>query len=285
MTNEMITQLPTVVSASMTDILYAVQGYSPPLLGTSVQETVQQVFNLFLSNTILNNNGNPNGAVAGVTYQLCFDTINKILYICTTSGTSSTAIWTSINTVMGIVSPADGGTGVANPTAHTLPIAEGTSNFNFIGPLTNGQLLIGSTGSDPVVGTITGSSGITVTTGAGTINISSNAGSLNWIDVTGTSQVMVAETGYTANNAALVTFTLPTTAVYGTGLSVIGKGAGGWKINVGTGQNIQIGNVSSTVSVGSIASTNQFDSIDLICTTANTTWTLLGAAQGNLIIS
>lgn len=91
---EMITSLPTVSSAQMSDIIYAVQGYiSPTNLGLSVQETLQQVYNLFQANVILSNAGNPNGAVAGTTYQLCWDTTNTILYVCTTSGTATTAVW------------------------------------------------------------------------------------------------------------------------------------------------------------------------------------------------
>ena len=92
---EMFTSLPTTTSAQMSDIICAVQGYvSPSSLGVSVQETLQQVYNLFQSNIILFNAGNPNGSVAGSTYQLCWDTTNMILYVCTTSGTSSTAVWT-----------------------------------------------------------------------------------------------------------------------------------------------------------------------------------------------
>ena len=92
---EMFTSLPTVSSAQMTDILCAVQGYvSPTVLGLSVQETLQQVYSLFQSNIILFNAGNPNGVLAGTTYQFCWDTTDSALYLCTTSGTSSTAVWT-----------------------------------------------------------------------------------------------------------------------------------------------------------------------------------------------
>jgi hypothetical protein len=287
MGNERVTDLPTVTSASLTDIIYAVQGYtSPSNLGLSVQETLQQVFNLMLAQTILNYAGNPNGHVAGNTYQLLWDSSDAVMYVCTTSGTSSTAVWTQVSSsASGIVNAAHGGTGVASPTAHTLPVAEGASNFNFLGPLTNGQLLIGSTGVDPVPGAITGSGGISVSLSAGGINISGAAGGLSWTDVAGTSQTMVAENGYTANNAGLVTLALPATAAYGTGLSVIGKGVGGWIIAQNAGQNIQVGSVSSTVGAGgTVASTNRYDSIDLVCTTANTTWTVLGGVQGNLTI-
>lgn len=167
-----------------------------------------------------------------------------------------------------------------------LTATAGTARANIGLPaLTNGETYIGSTGINPVAGTITGSGGITVSTGAGTINISGNASSLSWTDVTATSQAMVAENGYTANNAGLVTLTLPLAAAYGTGISIIGKGAGGWSIAQNSGQNIQVGSLSSTTGAGgSVSSTNRFDSINLVCTTANTTWTVMGGVQGNLTI-
>lgn len=96
-TEEMFTSLPTVTTAQLTDIICAVQGYiSPSNIGLSVQETLQQVYSLFQSNIILFNSGNPNGFVAGTTYQFCWDTLNSVLYICTISGSSSTAAWTSV---------------------------------------------------------------------------------------------------------------------------------------------------------------------------------------------
>src|ERR1700679_118549 len=92
---EMFTSLPTVSNATMSDIICAVQGYtSPSNLGLSVQESLQQVYNLFQSNIILSYPGNPNGFVAGTTYQLLWDTVDLILWVCTTSGTASTAVWT-----------------------------------------------------------------------------------------------------------------------------------------------------------------------------------------------
>ena len=98
-TEEMFTQLPTVSAATMSDIICAVQGYaSPSVLGLSVQETLGQICALFQSNVILSYPGNPNGNLAGTTYQLCWDTVDEILWVCTTSGTASLAVWTeSIN--------------------------------------------------------------------------------------------------------------------------------------------------------------------------------------------
>ena len=43
---------------------------------------------------LVTNAGNPNGAVEGVLNELCVDTIYNVTYLCTTPGTSVTAVWT-----------------------------------------------------------------------------------------------------------------------------------------------------------------------------------------------
>jgi hypothetical protein len=244
---ERFTELPTTSSAQMSDIICAVQNYvSPSNLGLSVQETLQQVFNLFNSNVILSNAGDPNGVVAGQTFQLLWDTTDQILWVCTTSGTTTTAVWT----------PNDG-------------------------PMTNGQLLVGSTGASPVRTTLTAGANISITNGAGSITITATGlAGFSWTTVTGTSQAMLGNNGYISNNAGLVTLTLPATSSVGDEIDIIGQGAGGWSIAQGAGQQIIIGNTSSTVGAGgSVVSTNRRDSLQLICTTANTEWTALGAPQ------
>ena len=132
---------------------------------------------------------------------------------------------------------------------------------------------------------VTAGPGISIfSSGPGAIQISGTASPTGWTDVTATTQSMVPDNGYTANNAGLVTFTLPATAAYGTTLNVIGKGAGGWLINLNSGQSIHVGSSVTTVTTGSVASTNQFDAISLLCTVANTVWTAMVAPQGNLTI-
>lgn len=288
MANEKITELPQASNATLSDIIYAVQGYvSPSNPGTSVQETLQQVFDLILAQTILSNAGNPNGSLAGNIYQLCWDTSNNVMYVCTSSGTSTTATWTQISSSFSsITNPAHGGTGVASPTAHTLPIAEGSANFNFLGPLTNGQLLIGSTGADPSPATITAGTNITILNSAGGITISSSgAGGLTWTHVTGTTQAMSVNEGYVADNAGLVTLSLPATSVIGDELYIVGRGAGGWSISQAASQQIIIGSSSTTAGVGgSISSTNRRDSIYLVCTNTNLEWSAVGGPQGAITI-
>jgi hypothetical protein len=67
---------------------------------------------------------------------------------------------------------SQGGTGLSSPAAHSLIVTEGSSAYTVLGVAGNGQLPIGSIGSDPVLANITSSgSTITVTNGPGTINL------------------------------------------------------------------------------------------------------------------
>jgi len=228
---ERFTELSTVSSATLNDIICVVQGYvSPSSLGLSTQQTLQQVYNLFQSNVILFNAGNPNGSVAGNTYQLCWDTVDNILWVCTTSGTSSTAVWKKSIT-------------------------------------------------------LTAGAGISISQSGNTITISSTAASGSFVVVSGTSQSMVVDTTYQPNNVGLVTLTLPVTSALGDQIDITGFGSGMWTIAQNAGQNIQIGNISSTVGAGgSVSATNRYDGISLVCTVANTTWQTINGPQGTLTI-
>jgi len=180
--------------------------------------------------------------------------------------------------------PINGG---ANPgTINQLAYYAATGNtVSGIGPLTNGQVLIGSTGQPPVAANITGTGGVSVNNTAGGIQISGTGGGIGWNNITGTTQQMVTNTAYVAANAGLVTLTLPVLAGFGTVQGVVGHGAGGWLIAQNAGQNIQVGATSTTAGVGgSVASSNFSDTIDLVCVVANTTWAIVGAPQGILTV-
>jgi hypothetical protein len=131
-------------------------------------------------------------------------------------------------------------------------------------------------------------SGVTVTDNSGSNRTDvtiSGGGGLSYVNVSGTTQAMAVNTIYGANNSSLVTLTLPTTAAAGTIISVAGINSGGWSVAQNAGQNIQIGNVSTTAGTGgSVSSSNRYDSIQLICVTANTTWTSLGSPCGLLTL-
>lgn len=206
---ERFTELPTASTATMDDIICAVQGYiSPSQLGLSVYETLGQIYNLFQSNIILSYPGNPNGFVAGTTYQLCWDTVNLVLFVCNMSGPASTAVW--------------------------VPCVNFQSNWN---------------------------------------NISSNFVPL----IPGNNYV-------TNNGATIVTFTLPIAATFGTIIEVVGQSPGGWAITQNSGQNINLGNLFTTTGItGGLSSSNQYDSVKLVCVVANTTWKSI-SSTGNITI-
>lgn len=199
----------------------------------------------------------------------------------TAVGTVATGVWQGT-----AIGATYGGTGVANPTAHTLPVAEGSSAMTFLGPLTNGQLLIGSTGADPVAAAITAGAGISITNNAGSITVTATgSGAFNWTVVTGATQTMASNNGYIANRATLVTLTLPGTANVGDEIDVIGQGAGGWSIAQPAGVTVRFGTASTTTGVGgSLSSTAQRDTCFLICTTANTEWTVYSAVSAGLTV-
>jgi len=109
-------------------------------------------------------------------------------------------------------------------------------------------------------------------------------GVITWIDVTGTSQAIAVNTGYIADNAALCTLMLPTTAAQGTIFRIAGNGAGGWLLAQNASQTVKFGNAATTVGVGgSLASTDPGDALECLCVVANTTWRVLSAV-GNLTI-
>lgn len=126
---------------------------------------------------------------------------------------------------------------------------------------------------------------VTINSATGQLGVSaSGGGGITWTEVTGTTQAMAINTGYILNNAGLVTATLPSTAAQGSIISVAGKGAGGWLIAQNAGQTIHFGSVNTTTGAGgSLASTNRYDSIQLLVITANTDWLVL-SAQGNITV-
>jgi len=106
-----------------------------------------------------------------------------------------------------------------------------------------------------------------------------------WQAVTTSPFSMMSQNGYITNSSGLISLVLPTASVVGDEIAVSGQGTGGWRIIQGNLQSIHVGNLTSTVgSSGSIGSTNQYDSIHLVCITANLEWTCVGGPQGNLTI-
>lgn len=115
-------------------------------------------------------------------------------------------------------------------------------------------------------------------------SLSGGGGGLTWNEVTGTSQPMAVNNGYIMNNVALVTGTLPDAAAVGDVVRVGGKGAGGWLIAQNASEVIHFNDIDTTIGVGgSLASSNQYDAVELICIVTNTEWLVI-SSLGNITI-
>jgi hypothetical protein len=169
-------------------------------------------------------------------------------------------------------------------TNHNVLVGAASNGITNI-PLTNGQILIGSTGADPVANTITAGAGVSVTSASGSITISSVGGGLSWSTVTGTTQAAAVNNGYVTNNAGLVTVTLPAVSAVGDLVAVTGiNNATGWKVAQNAGNQIFFGTASTTSGTGgSLASTATRDTVFLLCVTANATWNVIDSI-GNITV-
>ena len=86
--------------------------------------------------------------------------------------------------VMDVLPVENGGTERNTLTQHSVLVGNGTAAVQMIGPLTNGQLLIGSTGAAPVAATLTAGANVTITEAAGAITIAASSSAapvkVNW---------------------------------------------------------------------------------------------------------
>ena len=168
------------------------------------------------------------------------------------------------------------------------PVTRGSSNIvfsrldgNFV-HLTGNETIAGTKtfSSPPVVGTA--SPGDNTTNAASTAFVLANR-RVPVVEVTGTSQAAAVNTRYIANNAALVTITLPTTAAQGDVVYIVGKGAGGWKLAQNSGQTIHGATDTTTGVGGSLASAARYNVVSVVCVTASTDWTIIDS-QGTLTV-
>ena len=98
-------------------------------------------------------------------------------------------------------------------------------------------------------------------------------GGMTYNEETGTSATMAVGNAYIANNAGLVTLTLPTTAAVGDVVAAIGKGAGLFKIAQNASQIIHYIDVDTTTGTGgSLTAIERYNSIELVCIVADTEW-------------
>jgi len=182
------------------------------------------------------------------------------------------------------LSVAGGGTGLTTITDHALVVGSGTSALTEIGPLTDGQIVVGSTGLDPVATTLTAGTGISITNGAGSITVNATGGGVTWTNISA-NQALVPNNGVNCTGGAALSLSLPATSSVGDVIEIALDGSTSWTITQAANQQIRIGNQTTTLGAGgSLASTAQGDWIRLVCKTSNLIWTCVGVI-GNITVT
>lgn len=107
----------------------------------------------------------------------------------------------------------------------------------------------------------------------------------NWTTLT-VSQALLPNEGYILANAAPASYSLPTVMEFGQSIQLASITAQVCTITQAAGQQIQFGNLATTLGVGgSIATSAIGDSLTLVCTVANTTFIVLSGSMGNWTIT
>lgn len=159
-------------------------GQAPKIQLTSAAEVqgLLPMANLIASNTIgavsswRNVTGNPNGNLAGNSgvngsNDVAWDTVNKIFYVCTTTGNAATAVWTGINTV-NTTAVYVGGTSTGSANAQVVTPLSPAGYSLTAGYIVNFQAGFTNTGSTTLNAQSTGAITIQKSTTGGLVNLS-----------------------------------------------------------------------------------------------------------------
>lgn len=138
--------------------------------------------------------------------------------------------------ITGTLAVANGGTGVTSLAPNGVLTANSSGDGIVSTPLTDGQIMVGSTGFAPVATTITAGTGITVTNGAGSITIAADLANASNKAII---PLSASQYSYTANDVATIApgFVLSATSV----ITITVMEAGGYAISA-TVTNIDIAN-------------------------------------------
>lgn len=128
--------------------------------------------------------------------------------------------------------------------------------------------------------------GTILTTGSGnTITIESTTSGVSWQTISA-SQALDVDTGYicVAPGGALI-LSLPAVSVLGDTIEITLDGSTSFSVTQGAGQQIRFGNQATTAGVGgSITSTQQGDSIRMVCQTANLKWNIISSIGNPTVV-
>lgn len=193
--------------------------------------------------------------------------------------TFSTATYPSTTTVSQILYSSSTNVVAGLATANSATLV--TTNAGvpvFSGTMTNGQMIIGSTGATPVAGTITSTGGtVAVTVGAGTLNLEVATSGFTWTDTSGAFSAL-KENGYFITGTA--TGTLPASPSQGDTIKFfVDHASQVLTIQATAGKIIRLGSLVSS-SGGTFVSTLQGDSVELTYRTSDTCWCAIAGFTG-----
>lgn len=134
---------------------------------------------------------------------------------------------------------------------------------------------------------IVGAGGITVSGNAFTNTLTiSESGVSKW-NLIGAPQTLVSNQGYICTSSGsfgTLMLLLPPVSSLGDIIEITLDGAGGFTVTQGAGQSIRIGNQITTAGTsGSLMSTQQGDTLRMVCQIANLKWNVL-SSMGNPIV-
>jgi hypothetical protein len=122
-------------------------------------------------------------------------------------------------------------------------------------------------------------------TGRFTYSGQGEGGGVVWNNVTTSPVGVLPGNGYIVSTSANVQFILPSVCPFGTVFEIVGRFGSGWTLTQADGQEVHLGTAGTTVGVtGSIASTETYDCIRVVCTVANTEFEVV-SSMGNFLIT
>lgn len=134
--------------------------------------------------------------------------------------------------------------------------------------------------------TIHGGTGVTTSGNAGdyTVTINATGSGTTWNNIS-SNQTLAVDNNYMCTGGGTLNLLLPALSAFGDTIVIVLDGSTGFVVTQASGQQIRIGKLTSTLGAsGSVASTFRGDSIELVCKTANTLWTVYDSI-GNLVVN
>lgn len=129
----------------------------------------------------------------------------------------------------------------------------------------------------------TGSISVTGNPGTNTLTIQ-DTGITGWNKISA-SQTLAVNMGYFCTGGGALALALPATSAVGDNIEVSLQGSTSWSITQGAGQQLIMGNQQTTAGVGgSLTSTQQGDSIRMVCLTTNLQWVVLSSMGNPLVV-